>query len=255
MGRPAPPRWKPALSNTRCDAAFSWEVAARRVLTPCREDASKQQLAHGRRRDSAAGDLLRHAITHLRDTVPDEHQVEPPEHRPVVVDEHVVGADASVLLCQQGTVSLGEGLEVLVAPVGDRRCEVGAVRQLEGQDRLGVVSAQQLQLRHRRRLSISRSPVERRGPVGVVVDLPGGVVGAVVVERAQQLAVGEVGAAALGPGLSPVVGFAPGGGDRCSRRRCTRGRGWRGPCVGPVRTAGRIGRGRGPRPSGRGRRG
>ena len=33
-----------------------------------------------------------------------------------------------------------------------------------------------------------------------------------------------------------------------SRRRCTRGRGWPGPCVGPVRTAGRSGRGRGPRP-------
>ena len=42
---------------------------------------------------------------------------------------------------------------------------------------------------------------------------PGWVVGAVVVERAEELAVGEVGAAAGGPGLLPVVGLAPGGGD------------------------------------------
>ena len=46
-------------------------------------------------------------------------------------------------------------------------------------------------------LTPSRPAVEGRAAVGVVVDLPGGVVGAVVVERAEQLAVGEVGAAAV----------------------------------------------------------
>ena len=40
-----------------------------------------------------------------------------------------------------------------------------------------------------------------------------------------------------------------------SRRRCTACRGWPSPCVEPVRTAGRSGRGREPHPSGRGRRG
>jgi hypothetical protein len=43
----------------------------------------------------------------------------------------------------------------------------------------------------------------------VVVGDPGGVVGAVVVEGAEELAVGEVRLAARGPGLLVVVGFGP----------------------------------------------
>jgi hypothetical protein len=41
----------------------------------------------------------------------------------------------------------------------------------------------------------------------MVVGLPAGVVGAVVVEGAEELAVGEVRLAAAGPGLLVVVGF------------------------------------------------
>jgi hypothetical protein len=47
----------------------------------------------------------------------------------------------------------------------------------------------------------------------MVMGLPGGVVGSVVVERAEELAVGEVGPAPGRPGLLGVVGFAPGGWD------------------------------------------
>jgi hypothetical protein len=43
-------------------------------------------------------------------------------------------------------VPVGELVEELVAAVGDRGSEVGAVRQLEGQDRRGMASIQPLQL-------------------------------------------------------------------------------------------------------------
>lgn len=46
-------------------------------------------------------------------------------------------------------------------------------------------------------------------PLGAVA----GVVGTVVVMAAEQLALVEVGAAALGPGIAAVVRFAPGPGD------------------------------------------
>jgi hypothetical protein len=60
----------------------------------------------------------------------------------------------------------------------------------------------------------------RSGPSGVA-DVAGGeallvvvgVVGLVVVEGAEQEAIGEVGVAAFRPGFVCVVGFAPGGGD------------------------------------------
>src|SRR3954454_12795303 len=57
----------------------------------------------------------------------------------------------------------------------------------------------------------SRSSVEAGLAVGEVFDLPVGVVGAVVVEGAEQLAVGHAGLPASGPGHH-VVGFAEGGG-------------------------------------------
>jgi hypothetical protein len=58
-------------------------------------------------------------------------------------------AGASLLLGQQGVVPLGEVVVELIAAVGDKGGKVGAVRQLEGQDRRGVVGAQALQLWHR----------------------------------------------------------------------------------------------------------
>ena len=82
-----------------------------------------------------------------------------PYHLDLVLgDEHVVGAGAGRLLCQEGVVALGEVLEVLVAAVGDRGREVGPVRQLERQDRRRVIDSQGLQLRHRTRLSSRVSP-------------------------------------------------------------------------------------------------
>jgi hypothetical protein len=50
-------------------------------------------------------------------------------------------------------VPLGEPVKELIPAVVDEGDEVGAVRQLEGQDRVGVVSAQLLQLGHRPTLS------------------------------------------------------------------------------------------------------
>jgi hypothetical protein len=73
-------------------------------------------------------------------------QVEPAQGRAIAVDEHLAGAGAGLLLSQQGPVPVGElGVE-LVAPVGDRGPEIGAVRQFEGQDRRSVASIQPLQL-------------------------------------------------------------------------------------------------------------
>src|SRR5215469_8148887 len=63
-------------------------------------------------------------------------------------------ADARILLSQQVIVPLGELVEELIAAVGDKACEVGTVRQLEGQDRRGMVGAQALQLGHRQTLPI-----------------------------------------------------------------------------------------------------
>jgi hypothetical protein len=45
-------------------------------------------------------------------------------------------------------VLLGEMVEELIAAVGDEGGEVGAVCQLEGQDRLGMAGMQPLQLWH-----------------------------------------------------------------------------------------------------------
>jgi hypothetical protein len=97
---PGPTGTNPALASTLWDAAFSRDVAARSVRSPCRGAASR----------------------------------------------HVVGADPGLLLGQQLAVPVGELVEELVAAVWDRGSEVGAVRQLEGQDRRGMASAQLLQL-------------------------------------------------------------------------------------------------------------
>src|SRR4029077_17782610 len=71
------------------------------------------------------------------------------QNRAVLSDEHVEGADAGLLLSQQGAIPVGELVEELVATVRDRSSEVGAVHQLEGQDRRGMAGTQLLQLGHR----------------------------------------------------------------------------------------------------------
>jgi hypothetical protein len=110
-----------------------------------------------------AGDVLRDPVAEIRGAVPDDEQVEPAQDRAVLGDEDVVGADAGLLLGQQGAVPVGEPVEVLIAAVVDEGGEVGAVRQLEGQDRVGVVSTQLLQLGHRPTLPSGRA-VRSRPP-------------------------------------------------------------------------------------------
>ena len=58
--------------------------------------------------------------------------------------------------------------------------------------------------------------VEADSSVGQVLDEVAVVVDAVVVPRAEQHPVFQVGAAAAAPGVAGVVGFAPGGGDRAA---------------------------------------
>jgi hypothetical protein len=58
------------------------------------------------------------------------------------------GQTPALLLSQKGAVPLGEVVVELVTAVGVRGREVGAVRQLEGQDRRGMASMQPLQLGH-----------------------------------------------------------------------------------------------------------
>jgi hypothetical protein len=110
-----------------------------------------------------AGDVLRDPVAEIRGAAGGEEQVEPAQDRAVVGDEHVVGADAGLLLGQQGPVPVGEPVEVLIAAVVDEGGEVGTVRQLESQDRVGVVSTQLLQLGHRPTLPSGRA-VRSRPP-------------------------------------------------------------------------------------------
>src|SRR5258708_1210906 len=56
-------------------------------------------------------------------------------------------------------MSVGELVEELVAAVGDHGGEVGAIRQLEGQDRRGITGMQALQLGHHRALPRRRAEV------------------------------------------------------------------------------------------------
>src|SRR5271165_454753 len=106
------------------------------------------QFPHGRGRQAAAGDVLRDPVAEFRSAVPGEDQVEPAQDGAVLGDEHVVGTDADLLLSQQGAVLLGELVKELIAAVGAEGGEVGAVCQLEGQDRPGMAGTQPLQLWH-----------------------------------------------------------------------------------------------------------
>jgi hypothetical protein len=94
---------------------------------PVSRRGERADVAHGRSRDAAPGDMLCNAVPQLRDSSFDEHQVEPAKDRSVLGEEHVIGAVAGLLVGQEGVVPLGELLEVRVAPVGDRSREVGAV--------------------------------------------------------------------------------------------------------------------------------
>jgi hypothetical protein len=91
---------------------------------------------------------LRNPVPQLRYTVRDEHEVEPTEDSPVLGDEHVVGTLAGLLFCQPSAVPLRVPSEERITTIGDRSCEVGAIRGLESQDRRSVVGPQTLQLGH-----------------------------------------------------------------------------------------------------------
>jgi hypothetical protein len=106
------------------------------------------QLPDGRGRHAAAGDVLRHPVAECGSAVLEVVEVEPAQDRAVLGDEYVEGADAGLLLGQQGTVPLGEPIVELITAVGDRGGEVDAVGQLEGEDRRGMVGSQALQLWH-----------------------------------------------------------------------------------------------------------
>jgi hypothetical protein len=93
--------------------------------------------------------VLRDPIAEFCGAVSGKDQVEPAQDRAVLGDEYVEGADAGFLLGQQGAVPLGELVVVLITAVGDRGGEVGAVSQLESEDRRAMVGSQALQLRHR----------------------------------------------------------------------------------------------------------
>jgi hypothetical protein len=93
-------------------------------------------------------DVLRDPVAELSRAILEAVQVEPAQDRAVLGDEYVEGADAGLLLGQQGTVALGEPIVELITAVGDRGGEVDAVGQLEGEDRRGMVGSQALQLWH-----------------------------------------------------------------------------------------------------------
>ncbi len=93
---------------------------------PCRRQPA--QLPQGRSRHAATGDMLRYPVAELRGSVLDLVEVEPAQYRTVLVDEHIEGAAAGLLLDQQSAVPLRELIVELVAAVGDRSGEVRAVR-------------------------------------------------------------------------------------------------------------------------------
>ena len=88
--------------------------------------------------------MLRDPVAEFGRAVLGEDQVEPAQDRVILGDKHVEGADAGLLLSQQGAVPLGELVVELIAAVGDKGSEVRAVREFEGQDRLGMASMQPL---------------------------------------------------------------------------------------------------------------
>src|SRR5450759_5894663 len=62
------------------------------------------QLPDGRGRHAAAGDVLRDPVAEFGSAVLEGVQVEPAQDRAILGDEHVEGADAGLLLSQQGAV-------------------------------------------------------------------------------------------------------------------------------------------------------
>src|SRR5215468_4843054 len=152
-GSAGPAGTNPALVRTFWDATLSWVVAALSVRSPYCPAATR--------------DLLRNPVPEHGRAVFKIVEVEPAEYRAILANEHVEDAGASLLLGQGGVVLLSEVVVELIAAVGDKGGEVGAVRQFEGQDHRGMISAQTLQLGHRPTLLSSSGvpvtcPMERQ---------------------------------------------------------------------------------------------
>jgi hypothetical protein len=106
------------------------------------------QLPDGRGRHAVPSDVLRDPVAEYRGAVLDVIQAEPAQDRAILGDEYVEGADAGLLIVKQGAAQLGEPVKVLIPPVRGIGGEVSAICQLEGEDRLGIVGSQALQLWH-----------------------------------------------------------------------------------------------------------
>jgi hypothetical protein len=77
-----------------------------------------------------------------------QFQVETAKHRCVIVDEHVEGADACLLVGHQLVEMFGQVLEIRVAAVGDRHSEERSIGQLERHHCGFMVRSKKLQLTH-----------------------------------------------------------------------------------------------------------
>lgn len=157
-------------------------------------------------------DPLGHPISDPRHPTLEVIQVEPTDDRSIVIDEDREDALPSLLLGQQGTMVLRKRLVELIASVGDRPCEVGAVLQLERTERLEVPGVQTLKVVHASsvtwvaRLAPASSPQERSDP-GLLLRA-GRRWRAAVGLRSPQIraAIGRDGALPLG---APVVAHGP----------------------------------------------
>lgn len=102
------------------------------------------QQANRHRGQASSGCPFGDAITEFRRTSLGKDQVEAADNRTVVLDQHVVRAEAGLLLGQQSIEALGEVLIELVAAIGDPFREISAVCQFEVQYSGCVLSTQPL---------------------------------------------------------------------------------------------------------------
>ena len=120
-------------------------MAARTSRTPYCDEARAQTSRTVLVATPAAGDAPCDPVAQRRRAVLRQLEVEPPQHRPVVVDEHVERAVAGICSASRDAEAFVEMLEVVVPAVGDRRREPRAVGPLERQDGRRVVGPQALE--------------------------------------------------------------------------------------------------------------
>ena len=121
---------------------------------------AEQLLERGRRHPSPRH-VLCDAVPDVGRPAVDVVQVEATDDRPLLVHEHVVGASARVLLGEEPVVLRLVAREERIATIGDRGGEVGAVLDLEREDRGGVIRTESLQIRHRPNVSVEATDSSR----------------------------------------------------------------------------------------------